>query len=78
VPAPAPLPAPPGVPVSSPRQALIRQVQERLQATGFTPGAMDGAFGPQTSNALRLFQNAKGLPPTGELDEKTLDTLGVR
>jgi hypothetical protein len=78
VPAPAPLPAPPAVPVSPPRQALIRQIQERLQAAGFTPGAMDGALGPQTRNALRLFQNAKGLPPTGELDEKTLAALGVR
>ncbi len=77
VPAPVQLPAPPAVPVSSPRPALIRQVQERLQAAGFTPGAMDGALGPQTRNALRLFQNAKGLPPTGEFDEKTLNTLGV-
>src|SRR5262249_44440195 len=78
MPAPALLPAPPAGPVSSPSQALIRQVQERLQVAGFTPGAIDGALGPQTRNALRSFQNAKGLPPSGELDEKTLEALRVR
>jgi len=77
VPAPAQRTVPPTAPVPS-RQALIRQVQDRLQAAGFTPGATDGALGPQTRNALRLFQNAKRLPPTGELDEKTLEALGLQ
>jgi len=63
---------------TSPRHDLIRQVQERLKAVGFNPGAIDGAMGPQTRDALRWFQNAKGLRATGELDEVTLDALGVR
>lgn len=70
--------APPVSPVASPRQTLIRQVQERLQAAGFNPGTIDGTMGPQTRDALRWFQNTKGLLATGELDDKTLDTLGVR
>ena len=48
------------VQTASPRRALIRQVQERLQAAGFNPGVIDGALGPQTRNALRLFQNTAG------------------
>ena len=35
-------------------------------------------MGPQTQEALRWFQNAKGLLPTGDLDKRTLDVLGVR
>ena len=68
-------------PVTSPpasRRDLIRQVQERLHTLGFKSGAIDGTLGPQTRNALRLFQNTKGLRATGELDEKTLEALGVR
>jgi hypothetical protein len=63
---------------TSPRRDLIRQVQERLQAVGFNPGTIDGAMGPQTQQALRWFQNAKGLVATGDLDGPTLDALGVR
>jgi hypothetical protein len=63
---------------SSPRRELIRHVQERLQATGFSTGAIEGALGPQTRDALRWFQNAKGIRATGEFDETTLDALGVR
>jgi hypothetical protein len=69
-------PAAPATP--SPRRDLIRQVQQRLQAVGYNPGTADGTMGPQTRNALRWFQNTKGLRPTGEPDEATLDALGVR
>lgn len=74
------LQAPPRAPSpqASPRHGLIRQVQERLQAAGFNPGAIDGAMGRQTRDALRWFQNTKGLLATGEPDEKTLEALGVR
>ena len=63
---------------ASPRRDLIRQVQQRLLAVGYNPGSIDGALGPQTRDALRWFQNTKGLRPTGEPDEATLDALGVR
>jgi hypothetical protein len=70
---PIPLPGSPSL-----HRDLVRQVQARLQATGFPPGAIDGMMGPQTRDALRWFQNTKGLVPTGELDEKTLDALSIR
>jgi peptidoglycan hydrolase-like protein with peptidoglycan-binding domain len=61
-----------------PRRDLSRQVQERLQTVGFNPGAIDGSMGPQTSQALRSFQNAQGLRATGDLDEPTLNALGIQ
>jgi Putative peptidoglycan binding domain len=70
-------PTPPAEP-ASPRRDLVRQVQERLQIVGFNPGTIDGTMGPQTQQALRWFQNTKGLRSTGDLDEPTLNTLGVR
>src|SRR5262249_26028512 len=62
----------------SPRRDLIRQVQERLQTVGYNPGTIDGAMGPQTQQALRWFQNSKGLRSTGDLDELTLNALGIQ
>jgi peptidoglycan hydrolase-like protein with peptidoglycan-binding domain len=60
------------------RRDRVRQVQERLHAAGFKPGAIDGAMGAQTREALRQFQTTKGLRATGGLDEQTLEALGVR
>jgi len=62
----------------SPQRDLIRQVQERLQTVGYNPGTIDGTMGPQTKNALLWFQNTKGLRSTGDLDEPTLNALGIR
>jgi Putative peptidoglycan binding domain len=59
-------------------ERFIRQVQERLQTIGFNPGSIDGAMGPQTRDALRWFQNTKGLRATGDLDDPTLNALGIR
>jgi hypothetical protein len=65
-------------PATSTRRALIHHVQERLQVGGYNPGPLDGALGRQTREALRGFQKAKGLRPTGELDAATLNALGVQ
>jgi peptidoglycan hydrolase-like protein with peptidoglycan-binding domain len=45
---------------------------------GYNPGTLDGTLGPQTRDALRWFQNTKGLRSTGDLDEPTLNALGIR
>ena len=55
----------------------VRRVQERLAATGFDPGPADGIAGPRTRAALRAFQEARGLDPTGEPDGPTLAELGA-
>jgi peptidoglycan hydrolase-like protein with peptidoglycan-binding domain len=55
----------------------VRRVQERLAAAGFDPGPADGIAGPRTRAALRAFQEARGLDPTGEPDGPTLAELGA-
>lgn len=39
------------------------------------PVAADGVFGSSTRNAVLAFQRSKGLPQTGEVDEKTWNSL---
>ena len=52
-------------------------MQERLAAAGFDPGPADGVVGARTRAALRAFQEARGLDPTGEPDGSSLAELGV-
>lgn len=46
-------------------------VQGRLTNLGFPCGAIDGVSSPATRRALRAFQAAVGLEPTGEADAET-------
>jgi hypothetical protein len=68
--------APAAVTGDLPRER-VRRVQERLAAAGFDPGQADGAMGPRTRAALRAFQEARDLAPTGEPNGPTLTELGV-
>lgn len=54
----------------------IRLLQKRLHAAGFTPGPIDGIFGPRTRQAIRRFQKANGLRATGRLNATTRQALG--
>lgn len=58
-------------------EAEIMQVQDALNQQGFDPGPTDGLMGPQTSSALREFQQAQGLEASGKADQQTLAALGV-
>jgi lipoprotein-anchoring transpeptidase ErfK/SrfK len=51
------------------------QAQVVLDRLGFTPGVVDGSDGMSTRNAVAGFQEANGLPVTGELDEATRQKL---
>ncbi len=55
----------------------IRQVQQKLDESGFKVGQADGVLGRETENALRDFQKQKGLQQTGRPDNETLSALGV-
>ena len=55
----------------------VKKAQEALKNKGHDPGSMDGVIGPQTTQALRAFQNASGLKETGRLDPETANKLGV-
>jgi peptidoglycan hydrolase-like protein with peptidoglycan-binding domain len=68
----------PARPVSgSPYSAFISRVQERLSALGFDAGPVNGDFGEKTQAALAQFQLSRAIPAGGQLDEQTLDELGV-
>jgi hypothetical protein len=57
--------------------ATVRDVQQALNDKGYNAGAIDGQWGPSTEEAVRKFQQAAGLPQTGELEHSTLVALGV-
>lgn len=55
----------------------VQDIQRRLAAKGFAPGAADGAFGPQTTTAVVAFQRANGLTADGVVGPQTLAKLRV-
>lgn len=75
-------PTPPGViyRLTSPmmRGERIEQLQKKLDQEGFTPGSIDGVYGPRTFAAVMEFQKAHGLVPDGEVGPQTARSLGIR
>ncbi|HEX6142395.1 MAG TPA: peptidoglycan-binding domain-containing protein [Geminicoccaceae bacterium] len=59
------------------RGPRVAAVQEALIARGFSPGAADGVYGPQTESAVQAFQERHGLVPDGEVGEATWRALGL-
>ncbi|HJU22811.1 MAG TPA: peptidoglycan-binding domain-containing protein [Casimicrobiaceae bacterium] len=55
----------------------VRSAQQALNEKGFNVGTVDGQMGPNTEAAIKKFQQSKGLPESGNLDEQTLAALGV-
>ena len=56
-------------------RAARRQIQLGLQTAGFDPGGADGLFGPRTRAAIRRWQAAGNVSPTGYLTAVQLQTL---
>jgi len=48
-----------------------KQIQIALQKAGFYKGRIDGKIGPQTKEAIKIFQKAKGLKIDGAVGAKT-------
>jgi peptidoglycan hydrolase-like protein with peptidoglycan-binding domain len=53
----------------------LQQAQQKLRELGLYPGPIDGMLGPRTLAALYGYQDARGLPNTGLLDEATWKAL---
>jgi localization factor PodJL len=60
---------------SAPR---VTAVQVALNALGFEAGPADGVIGPSTRDAIRRFQEAKGLSVTGNIDKPLVRTLNAK
>ena len=59
---------------AQPEPALIR-AQILLERARFSPGAIDGLAGSNMRQAISAFQEAQGLPVTGELDADIMGRL---
>lgn len=55
----------------------VERLQKRLQKLGFSPGNIDGDFGPGTEAALIAYQRGKGLLADGVAGPRTLKSLGL-
>jgi peptidoglycan hydrolase-like protein with peptidoglycan-binding domain len=81
-PAPAPVaapapPPPPAMPANlTPAQQRVAQIQMALNANG-AQLTVDGKAGPATRAALKSYQSAHKLKPTGQPDAATRKALGV-
>lgn len=56
---------------------LVRRLQQALADLGYSPGEIDGAYGPHTAAAVHAFQLSKGMVADGEAGEVTLKKLGL-
>jgi peptidoglycan hydrolase-like protein with peptidoglycan-binding domain len=54
---------------------MVAEVQHQLMIRGYYRSWIDGRYGPRTAFAVRAFQSASGIPPTGRLDMLTFDAL---
>ncbi|MDY7016598.1 MAG: peptidoglycan-binding protein, partial [Cyanobacteriota bacterium] len=59
------------------RGELVKQLQEKLQDAGFTPGAIDGIYGQQTKKSVIAFQRSRGLFVDGIAGQQTLSALKI-
>jgi len=55
----------------------VKELQRLLIAAGFSPGPVDGWFGPVTQAAVRAFQASRGLPVDGWVGPETWSQLDV-
>lgn len=54
----------------------VRDAQQQLSQRGHDPGPVDGVMGEKTRAAVKDFQQAQGMPATGQLDRQTVAALG--
>lgn len=57
--------------------ATVRLIQQQLSKAGYDPGTVDGSWDSRTQAAVRNFQQARGLEPTGQLNRNTMQALGL-
>ena len=61
----------------APAPERISEIQQALAKDGTFAGKPNGKWDASTIEATRKFQEAHGLNPTGKLDAKTLQQLGL-
>jgi peptidoglycan hydrolase-like protein with peptidoglycan-binding domain len=61
----------------APAPDRISEIQQALAKDGSFTGTPNGKWDASTAEAMRKFQESHGLNPTGKLDAKTLQQLGL-
>lgn len=64
-----------GVRVTPLDPAFVSRIQQELKQAGFDPGTLTGVMDQQTREALRRFQQSRGLRATGVIDVETRQAL---
>jgi len=60
---------------AKPSKDDIRWAQVELHVIGLYNGSLDGVIGPETNQALLMFQKSNDLARTATLDQQTADAL---
>jgi peptidoglycan hydrolase-like protein with peptidoglycan-binding domain len=61
----------------APEPARIVEIQQALAREGFYQGEPTGKWDDSTVTAMKNFQQAKGLQPTGKIEALSLQKLGL-
>jgi cytoskeletal protein RodZ len=61
----------------APTPARYKEIQQALADKGYLQGAPTGAWGAESADALKRFQQDRNLEPTGKLDSLSLIALGL-
>ena len=61
----------------APTPQRISEIQQALAKNGAFAGTPNGKWDSSTAEAMKKFQGAHGLNPSGKLDAKTLQQLGL-
>lgn len=59
-------------------RAEVRELQQGLNAQGYSVGGADGILGPNTRNGLRAFQRDQGMVPDGFANQAVLERIKQR
>ena len=61
-----------------PSSAMTEDVQRALLAAGYSPGPIDGRYGPLTGGAIRAYQHDNNLAQDGQLSQALLERLQTK
>ena len=59
----------------TPRSGLVYDTQVALEYLGYSPGPIDGVYGPGTADAIRQYQSANQLSVTGRPSRQLLEHM---
>jgi hypothetical protein len=62
---------------STPTPDRYKEIQDALAHRGYYKGEANGAWGPDSVEALKRFQQEQNVPPSGKLDSVSLIALGL-